>query len=131
MTEKIKAAEARIKACNEDIAALDEAVAALNVQRALTLDKLGEARGDLRDARLERDLTLPKAKIKITPRYYKPTFDDVIIVKNTGKTITVRTAGSSLTGEQYRLARDGRWWSYPQSKSPYSSRELIFEGGAS
>ena len=124
MTEKIKAAETRIKACNEAIAALDE-------QRALALGKLGKAQSDLRDARLERDLALPKAQVKIAHRHCKPRFDDVVIVKNTGKTITVRTAGRDYAGDQYRLAKDGRYWPYPQLDSWHVGRELILDGGAS
>ena len=124
-TEKIKAAEARLTECQKVIAAQD-------VKRSEALDALANAKGDLRDAYLGRDLTLPKAQVKSQGRCgSEPQFYDVVIVKNTGKTITVRTAGRDCAGDQYRLAKDGRWWPYPQLDSWANGRELILDGSAS
>lgn len=124
-TEKIKAAEAKIKACGAAIVAID-------AQRVVAVAKLASANDDWRAACLERDSTLPKAQIKTFGRHCsKPRFDDVVIVKNTGKTITVRPAGSRHDGDQYRLAKDGRWWLYPKPDSWSVGRELIIDGSAS
>ncbi len=109
------------------VAARKASVAAFAKELAAAKAALDVAEHDLRAAKVNADMQLPKARMR-TSRGWKggSDTDEVVIVKRTPKQITVRLPGHDVE-YSFRRSDSCIWSQYPRPKSKFGSTYKTLE----
>lgn len=96
-------------------------------------EQITEAQQALREAKIAADADLPRATVLTYSRWGRAsaTRTEVVIVKRTDKSATVRRPGMEST-TQYRPTKySGQWRVYPAPKTRFNDSwtELVFDEG--